>query len=74
MSGQRLGQIFEKKKKKKKKCVHNSALIQIYIVCSDLIFFDIFGVQFLRVNENKLTKSHRPGINNRFFQAVNKQY
>ena len=32
-------------------CAQQSALIQIYIICSDL-FFDIFGVQFqfLRVN------------------------
>ena len=31
-------------------CAQQSALIQIYIICSGLIFFDIFGVQFLRVN------------------------
>ena len=49
MSGQRLGQIFEKKKKKM--CAQQSALIQIYIIFSDLFFVvDIFGVQFLRVN------------------------
>ena len=46
MSGQRLGQIFEEKKM----CAQQSALIQIYIIWSDLFFFDIFGVQFLRVN------------------------
>ena len=39
MSGQKLGQIFEKKKKKKKTCAQQNALIQIYIICSDLFFW-----------------------------------
>ena len=31
-------------------CAQQSALIQIYIICTYFFFFDIFGVQFLRVN------------------------
>ena len=48
MSGQRL--VKSLKKKQKNVWTKQIALIQIYIICLDLFFFDIFGVQFLIIN------------------------